>query len=244
MAAKELTPKQQRFVSEYLIDLNATQAAIRAGYSERTARSAGAENLTKPDIAAAIATRQAKRAQRTDVTADKVLRQWWELAHADTNELVEHRVHCCRHCYGEGFGYQRTAQEFARDHGLAEKAKAEFDARGGAGYDRRKAPNPDCTECFGDGVTSAYFKDTRHLTPAARRLYAGVKITKDGVEVKMHDPMAALANVAKHLGMFTEHVDVTTGGHRFTLAIGEKAVASRIAEHFAPVSRVRAGRDS
>ena len=45
-----LTPKQQRFVEEYLIDLNATQAAIRAGYSEKTAKSVGHENLTKPDL--------------------------------------------------------------------------------------------------------------------------------------------------------------------------------------------------
>lgn len=46
-----LTDKQQRFVDEYLIDLNATQAAIRAGYSEKTAKEIGSENLTKPNIA-------------------------------------------------------------------------------------------------------------------------------------------------------------------------------------------------
>ena len=49
-----LTKKQKRFIDEYLIDLNATQAAIRAGYSEKTARSVGAENLTKPDIKKAV----------------------------------------------------------------------------------------------------------------------------------------------------------------------------------------------
>lgn len=64
-----LSPKQQRFVSEYLIDLNATQAAIRAGYSQKTARSIGAENLTKPDIAAAIAKAQEKVAERAEWTA-------------------------------------------------------------------------------------------------------------------------------------------------------------------------------
>ena len=64
-----LTPKQQRFVDEYLIDLNATQAAIRAGYSERTAKSVGSENLTKPDIAAAVRAQQQKRAQRAEWSA-------------------------------------------------------------------------------------------------------------------------------------------------------------------------------
>ena len=65
----ELSEKQKRFVSEYLIDLNATQAAIRAGYSAKTARSVGSENLTKPDIAAAIAEGQAKAAERAEWTA-------------------------------------------------------------------------------------------------------------------------------------------------------------------------------
>lgn len=68
-----LTPKQQRFVAEYLIDLNATQAAIRAGYSERTAKAIGCENLTKPNIAAAIAEGIAKRAGKLEITAEKVL---------------------------------------------------------------------------------------------------------------------------------------------------------------------------
>jgi len=68
-----LTPKQQRFVEEYLIDLNATQAAIRAGYSEKTAKSIGQENLTKPDIQKAIQEAQNKRAERTEITQDYVL---------------------------------------------------------------------------------------------------------------------------------------------------------------------------
>ena len=55
MGPKTLTPKQRRFIEEYLIDLNATQAAIRAGYSEKTAYSIGQENLRKPVIAEAIA---------------------------------------------------------------------------------------------------------------------------------------------------------------------------------------------
>jgi phage terminase small subunit len=55
MAPMKLTRKQARFVEEYLADLNAAQAAIRAGYSAKTARVIGHENLTKPDIAAAIA---------------------------------------------------------------------------------------------------------------------------------------------------------------------------------------------
>ena len=63
-----LTKKQKRFIDEYLIDLNATQAAIRAGYSEKTARSVGAENLTKPDIKKAV--EEALEAIHTSKAAD------------------------------------------------------------------------------------------------------------------------------------------------------------------------------
>lgn len=69
-----LTPKQAAFVREYLVDLNAAAAARRAGYSEKTARKIGQENLTKPDIAAAIAEAQQARAERVQITADDVLR--------------------------------------------------------------------------------------------------------------------------------------------------------------------------
>ena len=69
----ELTDKQKAFVQEYLIDLNATQAAIRAGYSKKTAAVVGHENLRKPYIAEAVAEAQAARARRTQIDADYVL---------------------------------------------------------------------------------------------------------------------------------------------------------------------------
>lgn len=68
-----LTAKQQAFVREYLIDLNATQAAIRAGYSAKTAGAIGEENLRKPEITAAVQEAMDARAQRTEITADYVL---------------------------------------------------------------------------------------------------------------------------------------------------------------------------
>lgn len=68
-----LTPKQALFVKEYLVDLNATQAAIRAGYSEKTAYSIGEENLRKPDIALAIQEASKERAAKVDITAEYVL---------------------------------------------------------------------------------------------------------------------------------------------------------------------------
>jgi phage terminase small subunit len=69
----ELTAKQEAFCTEYMIDLNATQAAIRAGYSENAAKEIGYENLTKPHVADYIAVLKAERSNRTLVTADYVI---------------------------------------------------------------------------------------------------------------------------------------------------------------------------
>ena len=68
-----MTPKQQRFVSEYLVDLNATQAAIRAGYAKSGASVEGVRLLSNAKVAAAVATAQAERSERTEVTQDYVL---------------------------------------------------------------------------------------------------------------------------------------------------------------------------
>lgn len=83
-----LTAKQQRFVDEYLIDLNATQAAIRAGYSEKTARSISNENLTKPDIQAAIQKGMEARSGRVAITQDMVLRELAKIGFSDIRKVV------------------------------------------------------------------------------------------------------------------------------------------------------------
>jgi phage terminase small subunit len=69
----KLTAKQTNFVEEYLIDLNATQAAIRAGYSEKTANEQGARLLAKVSVHAAVETALAARSQRTEITQDMVV---------------------------------------------------------------------------------------------------------------------------------------------------------------------------
>ena len=68
-----MTPKQARFVDEYLLDMNATQAAIRAGYSKKTAYEIGYENMKKPEIAIAVAERKLERAERTQTSTDWVI---------------------------------------------------------------------------------------------------------------------------------------------------------------------------
>jgi len=83
-----MTPKQAAFVREYGIDMNATQAAIRAGYSPRTARSIGKENLTKPVIAFAIADARKAAEERAIATADDVLRELDAVGFARLTDVV------------------------------------------------------------------------------------------------------------------------------------------------------------
>lgn len=73
MAKDKLTDKQNKFIDEYMIDLNATQAAIRSGYSKKTAQRIGSENLSKPLIAAEIKKRQEMVSQQAGVTRDEII---------------------------------------------------------------------------------------------------------------------------------------------------------------------------
>src|SRR4029077_21128262 len=84
---KPLAPKQQRFVDEYLIDLNATQACIRAGYSAKMAGKIGWQMLGKTRIADAIQAARDRRAARTDITQDRVLREFAKIGFADVRNL-------------------------------------------------------------------------------------------------------------------------------------------------------------
>ena len=85
----KLTEKQQRFVDEYLIDLNATQAAIRAGYSVDTAAVIGCENLTKPNIQQAIAKEMAERSKRTGINQDRVVLELAKIALVKMTDVVD-----------------------------------------------------------------------------------------------------------------------------------------------------------
>lgn len=87
-----LTEKQKRFVDEYLVDLNATQAALRAGYSEKTAYSIGQENLKKPEIQLRLQERQKAREGRTEITQDKVLAELAKIGFASITDYLEYKT--------------------------------------------------------------------------------------------------------------------------------------------------------
>lgn len=86
--ARKLTKKQQLFVDEYLIDLNATQAAIRAGYSTQTAYSIGEENLKKPEIKNSIEKALAERSRRTGISADRIINELARIAFVNPADII------------------------------------------------------------------------------------------------------------------------------------------------------------
>jgi len=84
-----LTPKQKRFVDEYLIDLNATQAAIRAKYSKKTAQEQGARLLSNVMVQAAVQRRMKDRESRTEITQDMVLKELARIGFSDIRKIVK-----------------------------------------------------------------------------------------------------------------------------------------------------------
>ncbi|WP_339437046.1 terminase small subunit [Pseudomonas sp. EL_65y_Pfl1_R32] len=110
-----LTAKQQRFVDEYLKDLNATQAAIRAGYSKNTADQQASRLLTNVKVRGYLAERQDDRSKRTEITQDMVLRELAKIGFSDIRKVVRWGETQVRMVDGE----EGEAEDMVPYHGLA-----------------------------------------------------------------------------------------------------------------------------
>lgn len=99
--ARQLTQKQRRFVQEYLVDLNATQAAIRAGYSERTAHVQGPRLLGNVRVQVAIQEALKQREKRTEITQDRVLTELAKIGFADMRDYLEYKTEKTVVAYGD-----------------------------------------------------------------------------------------------------------------------------------------------
>ena len=225
-----LTPQQELFVASYLTHFNAARAGREAGYQGKWIHSLSYRLTREPLVAQAIAEGIEKKLAKLNLEGDQVLRRWLLIATADPNELMETRRNCCRYCYGEGGRYQRTQREFDRDlrdheEGALRHAKIveadltgdiepwpDFDPKGGVGFNPTLSPSPECMECFGEGVLEVHVKDSRELSPAGRALFAGIKQTKDGIEVKMHSQEKAWENIGRYLNLIKDKVEVEHTG--------------------------------
>lgn len=169
----KMTAKQQRFCDEYLIDLNATQAAIRAGYAEKRAAEQAYQLLRKTTVQAYIQKRKADRVQRTEITQDMVLCELANIAFsnaADYAAVVEKDI------------------ELTQENGTVTKL---YDQDG----------NPVRYKTVEPVLTS-------ELTEEQKRALAVIKKGRDGFEVKPYDKLKALELLGKHLGMWTDKLEV------------------------------------
>jgi len=206
--------RHMRFAAEYIVDLNGTQAAIRAGYSPKTAWVQGSKLLHHPTVRDEIQRLMDERAKDVGLDAKKALQVIWERATADPRELIQVKVGSCRYCHGAGHQYQRTMVELnqAREKWLNKGQDPEaFDEAGGPGFNPNMPPHPDCPECHGDGESRVVLKDTRNISPGAAALFAGAKQTKYGIEVALHDQGKHLEMAGRHLKLFTDKIEVEVG---------------------------------
>lgn len=134
------------------------------------------------------------------------------LATADPRDLVSIHRGACRFCWGESFDRQWTAGEWRDAYYEAKAADPNAAApplRGGLGYDFTREPNPECPECRGIGEERVFVKDTRKLSRAAAKLIAGVKSTREGIELKHRDQDGALLALGKVCGIFVDRSEIT-----------------------------------
>lgn len=207
---EQLKAEYFKFVIEYCKEgASGTSAAIAAGYSENSAAVTATRLLKNAKIQQAIADRQEEIATAASINREAVLRQWWQIATADPNEIMQLRTVPCRYCHGATHLYQWTEAEYlaAVDMAIA-KGKPAPDGSGGFGYDINAEPNPECPECSGLGINHLHINDTRRLKGAARRLYAGAQRTKDGIKILTRNQDAALENIAKYLKMFDPSITI------------------------------------
>lgn len=152
-----MTQKQAMFCCEYIVDLNGTQAAIRAGYSAKTANRIATENLSKPVIKAEIERLMSERKDRVEITADRVLAELAKIGFADMRDVAS-------------WGETVVDEDGKPIHGV-------------------KLVSSD------------------KLTDSAAAAISEIAETPAGLRIKLHDKRAALVDIGKHLGMFTEKVE-------------------------------------
>ena len=168
----KLTAKQQRFCDEYLIDLNATQAAIRAGYSKKTARAQGQRMLTNVDIKTHISELIRNREERTEITQDSVLRELALIAFAKASD------------------YAKVVEKDAMVEVEGNMIPV-LDENGNPVKYRTVEPIL-----------------TDELTEEQKKAIAVIKKGRDGFEIKPYSKIQALELLGRHLGMFTDKVEV------------------------------------
>lgn len=220
----KITEKVHRFVLG-IIEGKSQSDAYRGAYNcvnmkpETISRSA--VKLMKEATVIALIEKIRQPAQERVITkAADVMEEMLRIHSVDTTEIVKYRRLCCRFCHGEDHKYQwKHPLEFAEAMEVFERlstgrSKAAMRQResgrptdeGGYGFRGNAAPAADCPNCYGEGTPDVYIADFRTLTPIQRKAIAGVKQTKDGIEIKFRDQDGSLKNAGAMMGGFKQTV--------------------------------------
>ena len=203
-------PRHEAFCNEFMRDRNASAAYVRAGYSRTGANGHAARLVANGSISDRIAELEADVIERLKLDVDALVRHYTEIATADIRELMSLRIGACRYCHGKGHAYQwRTEDEFndaVETHNAlpdADKSRVRMPSdRGGFGYRGNADPHRDCPMCDGEGIPRAVYAHSASLSRQAAKLFAGVKQTRYGFEIKTHSQIEALDALARHLNLF------------------------------------------
>ena len=192
------------------------------GCNANTAKVNGSRLLKKRHVAAEIARRKTERNAELNLSVADLLQELRNVVTADPRELMEYRRGACRYCYGHQHLYQRTPAEYkrARDQYTTDNEAAAkrgdkaldplglaFDMQGGIGFNPNKKAVRACPECFGEGAGYSYIKDSRTVSKAAARLYAGIKETANGVEIKTRAVDKSVQLLMQNMGMLEPDPD-------------------------------------
>lgn len=217
----ELTAKEQELILRYEETLDPYNSALAAGYSKQTARACSYSWFKQPHLKPAFyetaMARKAKRLEAHSVTAAELKHRTWLVATADPSELCRIEARCCRHCWGENFGYQWKEHEFEAAVAASERPGKDVpsfpDYAGGYGFNHTRDVNPECPHCDGDGVKVTIVTDTRDLSEAGRALFKGTKVDRNGnIEVLMHDQEAAKRFYAQLCGYVLDKKELSGPG--------------------------------
>lgn len=148
-----------------------------------------------------------------DMEAARRLKSYhWEVLRADPREIMGVRRGACRHCYGANHRYQWTPAEYERACVEAvEAGKTPPMADGGFGFNPTVTPHPACPECHGEGREYPYINDTDNLSVGAAAIFRGMKVTKEGIEIKLADASASGRDLMKLYGLDKTTVAIEGG---------------------------------
>lgn len=173
-----MTPKQRIFALEYLVDRNAKQAAIRAGYSAKTAEQLGYQLLQVPSVRELVDAATAEKAAELGVTRERVIQELATIGFSSMSDVAD---------WGE--------REVAIGYDADGKRLSAAEIGDAAVVHRERAPYLN-------------LRDRDELTPEARAAVSEVSLTKDGFKIKLHDKVTALEKLGRHLGMFAQDINI------------------------------------